>query len=422
MRSYKRYVASSPIEVLSDRPVAVTENRLSLLRERSFLTLWSIGAVASIVRWLEMLAIGVYVFDITGSPLQVALMTVIRMAPLALAGMLSGAIAESFNRRTLLLGGFVAMAVQSAGLAWWSLEYTVPIWALALASFTNGVFWTTDFSARRTIMAEVAGPRRIGVAMSLDSITSNGTRMLGPALGGLTLQFVGLTGTFLIGAGFYLIGIVALIKFRHQERSTGADEAQGIFARMLEGLRYIRTNRTLTGTLMVTIVFNVWGFPMTSMIPVIGKEILELSPFPVGLLMSAEGAGATLGALLITAWSQPNMYKRLYFYGVFLYLDMVLLFSHTLWPSLSSVWLIVLGLGGAAFAAMQAALVLLYTEPAFRGRVMGVLAVCIGTGPIGFLHVGWMASHLGAPQALAIMAAEGIAALLIVAILYPEVD
>lgn len=378
--------------------------------------------MASVVRWLEMLAIGVYVFDITGSPLQVALMTVMRMAPLALVGMLSGVIAEILDRRKLLLTGFALMALQSGALAWWSLSHTLPIWVLAIASFTNGLFWTTDFSARRTLIAEVAGAKRIGIAMSLDSITSNGTRMLGPALGGLLLQFVGLSGTFFVGILFYLTGVAMLYRLRQQESFPSDSSQHSVFASLYEGLRYIRTNRALSGTLLVTIVFNLWGFPMTSMVPVIGKDILGLNPFPIGLLMSAEGAGATLGGLLITAWAQPAMYKRLYFYGVFLYLDMILLFSHTLWPSLAGVWLLILGLGGAAFGAMQAALVFLYTKPEYRGRVMGVLAMCIGTGPIGFVHLGWLASHLGAPQALTVMAAEGILALLVVAILYPELD
>ncbi|MEM7406806.1 MAG: MFS transporter [Pseudomonadota bacterium] len=396
------------------------ESRLSLLKEREFVTLWMLGALASIIRWLEMLAIGVYVFDVTGSPFLVAVMTVARMAPLALAGMLSGVVAEYVNRRTLLIAGFGLMAVQSAGLALWSTLTPVPIWALIVASFANGLFWTTDFSARRTIMAEVCGVRRIGIAMSLDSITSNGTRMLGPALGGLLLQLIGLDGAFILGIFVYLIGTG--LAFSLVRPPDGSGDDQGILASMLEGLRYIRTNRALTATLMITIVFNVWGFPMTSMVPVIGKDFLQLSAFPVGLLMSAEGVGATIAALLITAYSQPRIYKRLYFFGVFLYLDMILLFAYTGWPWLSGAWLLILGLGGAAFASMQAALVLLYTKPEYRSRVMGVLAVCIGTGPLGFIHLGLLADWVGAPLALVIMALEGILALLIVAIIWPEVD
>lgn len=400
--------------------LAASESRLALLKEREFLTLWMLGALASIVRWLEMLAIGVYVFDVTGSPLLVAVMTVARMAPLALAGMLSGVVAEYVNRRTLLVVGFALMALQSGGLAFWSTLSPVPIWALTLASFINGLFWTTDFSARRTIMAEVCGVRRMGIAMSLDSITSNGTRMLGPALGGLLLQFIGLDGAFVLGVVVYLLGTG--LAWSLAIPPDGAGNSRGIVASTLEGLRYIRTNRALTATLMVTIVFNIWGFPMTSMVPVIGKDFLELSAFPFGLLMSAEGAGATVGALLITAYSQPRMYKRLYFFGVFLYLDMVLLFAYTGWPWLSGAWLLILGLGGAAFASMQAALVLLYTKQEYRARVMGVLAVCIGTGPLGFIHLGLLAGWVGAPMALVIMALEGILALLIVAVIWPEVD
>jgi MFS family permease len=396
--------------------------RLSLLRERTYVIMWSTGALASVVRWLELLAFGVYVFEVTNSPLQVALMTMVRMAPLALAGMFSGAIAEMVNRRWLLMVGFGLMLVQSLVLGLFSLSEPVSIAWLAIASFTNGLFWTTDFSARRTIMAEASGAARMGVAMSLDSITSNGTRMLGPALGGALLQQVGLAGAFFIGVLLYAVGLVLLLTLKHDEPDKGVHTTQPVFASMAQGLRYIRTNRALTGTLFVTIVFNLWGFPVTSMIPVIGKDILELNAFWVGLLVSAEGAGATLGALLITAWANPQIYKSLYFYGVFLYLNMVLLFSHTLWAPLSGSFLVVLGLGGAAFAAMQAVLVMLYSTSEYRGRTMGVLAVCIGMGPIGFLHLGLLAGVVGAQMATAIMAVEGIVALLVVAVLYPEID
>jgi MFS family permease len=376
----------------------------------------------SIVRWLELLAFGVYVFDVTQSPMQVAMMTVLRMAPLALAGMFSGAIAELVNRRGLMLVGVVAMTIQSLALGLWSLHSDVPIWVLGVASFLNGVFWTTDFSARRTIMAEVVGTRNLGVAMSLDSITNNGTRMVGPALGGLLLQHVGLTGAFFLGVALYGATIVALLKLKHQEPAERHGDKTSVLQSIMDGLAYVRTNRALTGTLMVTVVFNIWGFPMTAMVPVVGKDILELSPFPVGLLVSAEGAGATIGALLITAFGRPDTYKKLYFFGVFLYLNMILLFSHTLWAGLSGTWLLILGLGGAAFASMQPVLVISFSKPEFRSRSMGVLAVCIGTGPIGFVHLGLLADWVGAQQALAIMAIEGIVALLIVAIVWPEVE
>lgn len=397
-------------------------SRFSLVKDPRFINLWCYGAAVAVVRWLELLAFGVYVFDVTGSPMQVAMMTVLRMAPLALAGMFSGAIAEIVNRRLLMLVGVLAMAVQSLFLGVWSMNSDVPIWLLGVASFINGVFWTTDFSARRTIMAEVVDSRGLGVAMSLDSITNNGTRMLGPALGGLLLQQVGLTGAFFIGVFLYLLTAVVLLRLDHQEQPNRRAAGIGVLRSIRDGLAYVRTNRALTGTLMVTVVFNIFGFPMTSMVPVIGKDILELSAFPVGLLVSAEGAGATLGALLITAFGRPDTYKKLYFFGVFLYLNMILLFSHTLWAALSGTWLLILGLGGAAFASMQPVLVISSSSPEFRSRAMGVLAVCIGTGPLGFIHLGLLADWVGAQLALAIMAIEGIVALLIVAIIWPEVE
>jgi hypothetical protein len=85
----------------------------------------------------------------------------------------------------------------------------------------------------------------------------------------------------------------------------------------------------LAGILMVTVVFNLWGFPFISMIPVIGKEILVLNSFYVGLLMGAEGCGALIGALLIAGAGQPRHYRKLYISGLGLYLVMAIMFSQS---------------------------------------------------------------------------------------------
>lgn len=395
-------------------------NPLGLLTNRSFLALWLTGAASSTVRWLEMLATAVFVFDRTGSPFLVALLTVLRMLPLALLGAVSGALCERFDRRKVQLWGTLCMLLVSLLQGWLAYQGLIQLWHLLLGAFLNGVFWTTDMPARRTLLGEIAGPTLLGAAMSLDSVTSNGTRMLGPLLGGLLLEAIGLDGTFFLGVGLYAVGLLALFWLPWRDTG-GSGGGPGLWRSILEGMQHIRGNRTLVGTLLITIIFNLWGFPFTAMVPVIGRDVLGLQPFSVGLLASAEGAGALCSAFLIALLVPPRWYRKLYLYGTVVCLLAILLFSRVTWVPLAGMLLILAGTGTAAFSTMQATLVFQAAPIQARGRIMGVLSVCIGTGPIGFLHVGWLAGWLGAPMALSIIALEGLLALAMVYWHWPEV-
>ncbi|MGB0751204.1 MAG: MFS transporter, partial [Gammaproteobacteria bacterium] len=297
-----------------------------LFKSRDFTILWCAGTIASVVRWLEMLAVAVFVYQATGSAFQVALMTILRMAPLAIVGMFSGAISERGDRRLIMLLGYGLSAVLSVVLAALVWLDQVEVWHVALGAFLNGVFWTIDFPARRTLLGEAAGHEQVGVAMSLDSITGNGTRMLGPALGGIIMAASGLFGVYILGAALYTVGVVSLLSLPQTRKLARA--AQGrVLGEIADGFRHVRSNRPLMGTLMVTVVFNLFGFPVTAIVPVIGEDILGLSDLPLGFLASAEGAGALVSALLIATFATPKQFKHLYFYGVFVYLNMVLLFA-----------------------------------------------------------------------------------------------
>lgn len=393
---------------------------MSLLGHRQFLRIWLIGAVASTIRWLELLAVGVYVFDATGSPFQVAMFTVLRMLPLALFGAFGGALGDRFRRGRLLTIGLIGVCLVSLTLGTLVALGWIELWHLAVGTFLNGVFWVTDFSLRRPMLAEIAGISRMGRALALDTITANGSRMLGPLLGGALLELVGLGGAYLLGAALYVLCLIAIAAPGLPD-SSGEREHEGIWQSIFEGLRSLRAQRLTSGVLLVTIVFNIWGFPFLSMVPVIGKDTLGLSAFPVGLLMSAEGLGALLGAGTVALLIRPHLYRGVYLAGVVVCMLAALAFAHSPWAVAAGLALTAAGFGIAGFAAMQSTLVLVHTPPANRSRMMGVLAMCIGTAPLGLLHLGWLAGWLGPHTAITVIAVEGLVALVLVCRVYPEV-
>ena len=179
---------------------------LILLRDRGFLQVWLTGGFIGTMRWLEILVIAVYTLDVTGSPFAVALMMLARALPMFLFGAVTGALAERINRRHIMIVVLFSACAVSASL--WALAITgrIELWHVALGAFLSGMVWTMEFPVRRTMLGEIAGPPGVGAAMSLDSATTNGTRMLGPALGGLLFETIGLPGAYMLGAVLYALG------------------------------------------------------------------------------------------------------------------------------------------------------------------------------------------------------------------------
>ncbi|NQW12386.1 MAG: MFS transporter [Alphaproteobacteria bacterium] len=389
-----------------------------------FRRLWLVGFILVVVRWLEMLAVGVFTYQVTGSAAIVAMMTMLRILPMGLFGAFFGAAADVLERRSALILVVVAMMASSLTVAALANAGALEVWHLAVASFVNGVGWATDNPVRRMMIGDVVGPERMGPAMSLDVGTNNASRMLGPTLGGVLLATAGIAGVFWLGAGLYVVGLFAALAIQTRSRPTGVDagvDGVSFLGGLRDGIVWLRGDRRLLGVFLITIIFNVFGWPSMSMIPVIGKDDLGLGPEGVGLLASVDGVGAFAGALTIMILGRAAWYGRIYVSGLALFLTMIIGFAVA--PRiamdgavlsgvvLSGAALLVLGVGGACFSVMQATLVYLHAPTAMRARLLGLLSVCIGTGPIGFFYLGFLAEALSAQVATMAMGAQGLVVL-----------
>jgi predicted MFS family arabinose efflux permease len=200
------------------------------------------------------------------------------------------------------------------------------------------------------------------------------------------------------------------VRYRNNYPTT---TTESVLARIAEGLRLVRSDRRLIGTLTVTVVYNVFGWPFTSMVPVIGQDRLLLGPEGIGILSSMDGIGAFAGAVLMAMFCKPSFYRHAYIGGVTLYMVMLVVFALVPVPLIAGSALLFTGLGGAGFSIMQATLVYLSAPPEMRSRMLGVLSVCIGIGPVGFVALGGLADAIGAPWATA---TSGLTGLLVLAL------
>lgn len=392
---------------------------LSLIAEADFRKLWTVGVLQGAMRWLEILAIGVWTYALTESPVTVALMTVVRTLPMALFGTVTGAIAERVDRKAVLVASQAGMAATTAVLAVLVWSGSVELWHVALGAFLNGLCWSTDMPVRRTILGESVGVDRLGPAMSMDSASNNATRMIGPLAGGALYAAVGLDGAYAVAAALYgLSALVALsVRFTPVPREP---RPFALIAEIREGLAFLRRSRALLGHLGVTVIVNLFGFPYSAMAPVVGRETFDVDPVLIGLLLTVEGIGAFVGAVAIAFLATPDRFRLIYLSGSALFMAGVLAFSFTTNYAVALVVLTIGGLGIAGFASMQSAIMLTEAPVAIRSRLMGVLAVCIGAGPIGVLHVGWLADLIGGSAALRVIAVEGLVALTLLVLAVPE--
>jgi len=382
-----------------------------------FRRLWLVGLIFFTVRWLEMLAMAVFVYRKTDSAFIVAMLAMLRLLPMAIFGAFMGALADRLERRTALFLVVGSMFATSSTLAVLAYLDALQVWHLVVATFLNGTAWASDNPVRRLLIGEVVGVAQVGRAMSVDIGTNNASRMIGPTLGGILLASVGIEGVFTLSMALYAAAALAVLFIRHRSAPASAAHAP-LVAHMAEGFAVVRRDRRILAVLVVTIVFNVFGWPFTSMVPVIGQDALRLDPEGIGILASMDGLGAFLGATMIAVLARPASYARLYIAGSALYLALLPLFALLDRPALAGLALLFTGITGAAFMTMQSTLIYVLAPPEMRSRVFGVLSVCIGIGPLGFVHIGLLADWWGAQAATAAIGIEGLVVLALTAPLW----
>ena len=379
-----------------------------LLRSSDFLRLWLVGAFANAMRWLEMLASGLFAYEVTGSALAVTAVVAARQLPLLFLGAFAGAISEAINRKLILMTALLVAAVTSTLLATLATTGHLQLWHVALGNLVSGTMWTTEMSTRRRMVGEAAGPHRIVTAIALDSATNALTRMVGPLLGGLAFEWLHMKGAYTMTALVQFAGAFALAGLVHSQVTRKLAIAR-IPAEILDGLRYAWTKPIFLLVFGVTVVTNLFAFSYTGLVAPLGLGEFHVSPALVGVLAAAEPTGALIGGTLIAA-GLLRMDRRLAFAGgAALFMAALVIMAVSPSYTLALLVLFIGGFGTAGFGNMQSTLMLTEAPPEMRSRLMGLVTVGIGAGPLGILAVGVLAEPLGPRSAVLVMAAVGLA-------------
>ena len=382
----------------------------SLFADAQFRAILGVGILVGIIRWLEFLAIGIYAFDQTGSAFLVALLALFRLSPLALFGIFIGSLADLIDTSRLLRIGIGLMTIVSLLMTILFVFDLASYYLVATATFISGIFWASDMSLRRKLIGDIAGSDRVGAGMAIDSAISNGTRLIGPLIGGFIYQWLGGAGIFFTMALIYLGSFCfaqSIVPSKPQVAPNVLWLRQPIVSAK-QAFKYAISRQEILSVLGITIIVNIWAFPMFSMIPVIGKAEIALSASVIGVIMSLWGVAGFLGAIIIARQAKSKHFRLYYFYSVWIILISVFVMGTIPGPLVISLGLAVAGFASAGFTTMQSTLIYQLAPIEMRGRLFGVLTICIGSGLVGLANIGFMAEHFGASNALWMVALEGV--------------
>ena len=398
--------------------------------------LWVSNFFAYISRWMQMTMLGWFVFEETGSAFLVTLVGFSGMGPLVVLGVFGGVLADRLDKRKLLLCTLFANLLAATGMAalifsdFFLSTDNVQYWHAYLVMLVGGIGWGLDMPSRRTIVLDVLGRARVNNAIALDSVGMHSSRMLGPLIGGGLISIslflfddgLGLEAGYAVTLVFFVTSAIMMLNVRTpaSDTSTANQASWNILRNLVEGIRYVGSEATLLGVVLITVFMNLLLFPYQQLIPVVAADVLYVGPTLMGLLLSFEGLGALTGSIGIASWSNLTHHGRVYLGGSLAGLVMLLIFSFSKIYGLSLALMLMLGLGTAGFGAMQATIILLVARDDMRGRGLGVITLAIGAGPIGGLMLGTMADAMGAPRAMTINAVLGLITVGLVGLLVPS--
>jgi MFS family permease len=393
----------------------------ALLSSRTYLRLWAIGGCVNTMRSFEVLAAALFTLDVTGSGLAVAVVSAARTLPMLLLGAFAGVMSEAVNRKSIVLIGQVISGLGSATIAVLAAFGVARPWHVAVAALLAGIVWSTEMSTRRRMVGECVEGALVPRALALDTVSNSITRLIGPMAAGMAYQALGLAGAFGISACVYLFAVVVVAGLDYRQSSRRIVLSH-VPRELAEAFAFARGHVIIGGVLAVTIAMNLLGFCYAALIAPIGRDVFVVSPTLTGMLAGAEALGALLGGLWLTG-SGPRLSGRtLMVGGSLLFLVCVSLMPLAPTFPLAFGLLVIGGFGSAAFANMQTSLIVLHAPPHIRSRLMGLLTVCIGMGPLGILLIGLLADWFGLLLAVDIMALTGLVAVSAIGIAWRRND
>lgn len=379
---------------------------LRSFRHRNYRLFFGGQLISLVGTWMQSVAQGWLVITLTNSPFDLGVVTAVQFAPVLLLGLFGGVVADAIPKRQTLVATQATMMLLAFVLAALTITGVVQVWMIVVLAFLLGCANAVDMPVRQSFVIEMVGRDDVANAVALNSAMFNTARIVGPAVAGLTIASIGISGAFVVNGLSFIAVIVALLLMRADElraivRGPVPRTAHAVAENLREGLAYVRRTPLVLLVVVVVGAVSTVGMNFSVIFPAYARDTLGQGAAGYGLLMSSVGVGSVGAALTlavrgrVTAWAVVG--------GAVLAGCAEAALAPTTLFGLALVLGLVLGFGTVTMAAHGNTLTQLVVPDALRGRVMSVYTtVFVGSTPAGGLATGIVASALGVPVALGI--------------------
>jgi predicted MFS family arabinose efflux permease len=375
------------------------------LRHRDFRLLW-IGLVISAVgTWMQIVARSLLVLKIMhGSALALSTVSLVQALSFFVFSLIGGSVADRIDKRRLVFFTQSTSATLAVALGILTISGTIQFWMILLVTFLDGIILSFDQPARGALIPSLVPREDLMNAISLQSMVHNAASMLGPALAGVALGWVGYAGIFFLNAASFLGVLIALYMMR-VPRYGGGPDRQPLIAAIQAGLRTVRSDAVLPWVLSGYASLLFLGPSPALILPVFAVAVLHLDPEHLGLLFSSSGLGTILGALILASIGDTPRNGYLYFSGVLFWVSALTVFALSGWLWLSMLALVLFGVGQIFAGTTTTTLLQTRVPEQMRGRVMSLNTLLImGVRPLGDFPAGALISAVGAPETVLLSA------------------
>jgi MFS family permease len=380
---------------------------LGAFRHRDFRLFWGGQLVSLIGTWMQSVGQSWLVLELTASPLSLGVVNALQFAPVLLLSPIGGALSDRMGKRQILLVTQAAMMLQALVLAVLVHAGHVRYWHVALLAAIYGLGRAIDIPARQAFITDLVGRADLANAVALNSVVFNGARIVGPSVAGLIIARFDVAIAFFLNALSFVAVLAALLAMRTEGTPDAAGKL-GLRESVLGAMSYAVTTPAVSFTLLLLVAVSLLGLNFNVVVPLIARDVLHEDAQGFGLLMSALGVGAIIGAGGIALLRRDKPPLGLLAGSAAVLCAGVATLGLVQHIALALVILAVLGVLQIYFTTSCNTTLQLITPPALRGRVMGLYAMAFaGVTPFGSLLIGALAEHLGVRAACAIGGSAG---------------
>jgi len=365
-------------------------------RSYNYRLFWFSQLVSQVGTWMQRIAQSWLVLDLTHSPEKLGTVTALQFAPILFLSLFAGVWVDRLPKHRVLIITQSLALVQSLAMAILTLAGNIQLWQIYVLALMLGAVNAFDNPTRQAFLMEMVGRENIVNAVALNSAQFNGSRLLGPAIGGLIIAGWSVGVCFLINAVSFFAVLIGLLLMRPEQFYNMAPRGRAtaaIGSQLREGLAFVFGRRDLTIVVIVASIIACFGYNFNVLMPLMAKDAFNAGADAFGLLMAAIGLGSVIAAFAVATIGKSNI--KVLLLGAMVFGALEIATAASPWFPLALVLLVGVGYAGLIITSSANTQLQLSAPDHLRGRVMSVYSLMFtGTTPIGALISGFLAGAI----------------------------